>query len=153
MSKQFVIPPDVSLHLDQLEERIKTNDAESIFARLESGRAMNTLAVGKQLPRGVLAQLCAKYKKKKSELEDRRRFAQAHPGLTREQLSTLMETCPTWTAIKNSLVKKPRSRPRTTPLARALATIERADPAELSADDRQLVFRLAKALTTLTEAA
>ena len=107
--------PEQEVELGRLEDAIKAaikaGETGTVLARHASGAYMLTLKKGKQLPPGVLAAHCAKYGVKKSELSARMKLAAKYP--TPEEVSTVMETYPTWTAIKKyALPDKPRA-PRT----------------------------------------
>ena len=69
----------LSRRLRGLEARIAVSDATGIQARWEFGQALLAQRVGKQLPAGLLARVCADVGVSRSELQKRVRFAERYP--------------------------------------------------------------------------
>jgi len=143
----------------QFEDVIRRSDGEGLRARWESGRYMQTLKRGKQLPAGLLAELSEKLDVSRSELGARMKFAARFP--TEQELSVAVESCRTWSAIRRALTTTPRTRAADTRdsdvhdgqaqkhLKHATALVEEIDTAALDQRDLVLLAQLEAAIVRL----
>jgi hypothetical protein len=65
--------------MDRFEELIRNSEGISLRVRWECGHYLLTLKKGKQLPRGVLDRMIAKYDRSRQDLQARMRFAAKYP--------------------------------------------------------------------------
>jgi hypothetical protein len=112
-------PPKPEAELAKLELAIKAADTDGVLAKAKASQAFGqyllTLKKNRQLPAGVLDRHAKDYKVSRSTLAERRMFAEVYP--TSEaleakvaELSTRVESCRLWTALKKTLVKNPKPR-------------------------------------------
>lgn len=95
-----------------IEERITNADKDGIVMRWEFGRkllAERERNGGKQLPHGRLAEVCADVGISATEARTRMQFAAEVP--TRQEVTTLVATFPTWTEMRDQLGRRGRPEP------------------------------------------
>jgi hypothetical protein len=95
----------LSRRLRDLEARIAGSESTGIQARWEFGRALLARRVGKQLPAGLLAQVCADVGVSRSELAKRMRFAERYP--TEEQVRNAVAQFGSWHRIVAEALPEP----------------------------------------------
>jgi hypothetical protein len=95
--------------LRRIEKRIWDVDKAGIRARWESGHHILKRREGKQLPKGLLAHLCAALDISQTELSRRVQFALNCP--TENELTQTLGKFSTWNEIVTKLLS--RSRPKT----------------------------------------
>jgi hypothetical protein len=113
--------------LARIENVIRASDGDAIRARWQFGCEVLAQRIGKQLPKGLLAEICQQAKISHMELSRRVRFAEAYNEIQLEHLCST--SILTWTAIVKGLPKK-RTIHRTPPKPRAVptaATVKEAD--------------------------
>jgi hypothetical protein len=116
--------------LARIEKSVRASDGEAILARWDFGHAVLEQRQGKQLPKGLLAEICERTGLHHTEVSFRVRVAEHYE---RSQLETLVSSSsPTWTAIRDGLPKKrptPKAQPKPEPppAQRTKTTIAKAD--------------------------
>jgi len=98
-------PWDSLLH--NIEERVRGGDRAGIRARWESGHHILKRRQGKQLPKGLLFQLCRALGVSQQELSRRVVFAEAYPS--ESELTQALSKFATWNQIVTKGLR-PRSR-------------------------------------------
>src|SRR5215831_18056309 len=99
----------LSRRLRGLEARIAVSDATGIQARWEFGQALLAQRVGKQLPAGLLARVCADVGVSRSELQKRVRFAERYP--TDVEVRNAVAQFGSWHRIVADALLSPAPRP------------------------------------------
>jgi hypothetical protein len=102
----------IDKRIDAAEERVADDTRESLRDRWEFGRKMLAQRKGKQLPKGMLAELVeATGGKSQRELSYRMQFAEAYP--TEEKVCNALQTFTSWFQVTQSLPKpgKPHGKP------------------------------------------
>ncbi len=96
--------------LKKLSERIAGNEADSILARWEFGRLLLERRKGKQLPRGVLAEVVKTHGISQREVGYRMQFAEKFS--TEEEVGNALQTHKSWRRIvSKALPEEPRKKP------------------------------------------
>src|SRR5215469_11771100 len=98
----------LSRRLRELEARIAASESTGIQARWEFGRALLAQRVGKQLPAGLLAQVCADVGVSRSELQKRMRLAERYP--TEQQVRNAVAQFGSWHRIVADALHDPPPR-------------------------------------------
>lgn len=110
--------------LARIEEGVRASDGEAILARWDFGQEVLRQRVGKQLPKGLLADICKRTGVGRQEVANRVRVAEHHD---RVELSSELESSgTTWTALvkglpKKGTTRKRRSTPKTEPTKETIA--------------------------------
>lgn len=98
-------PADAALaQLVEIDTRVDGAEHDGIFARWEFGRALlkeREAHGGKQLPHGRLDEVCGATGKSRSEIQYRVQLADKYR--TEEEVSTVVGTLGSWTAIRDEL--------------------------------------------------
>jgi hypothetical protein len=114
--------------LARIEESVRASDGEAILARWDFGREVLGQRVGKQLPKGLLGDICERTGLHHTEISFRVRVAEHYD---RPQLETLVSTSQlTWTAVREGLPKKRKPgvrSPKPPSLGPTAATFTEAD--------------------------
>jgi hypothetical protein len=116
--------------LARIQEAIRASDGDAILARWEFGSEVIALREGKQLPRGVSAEICLRAGISNKELSNRTRVAETYDQA--ELRSQLRSSDLTWTDLVNGLPKT-RPAPKRPPKQRVeptQATFKEADRVE-----------------------
>ena len=133
-------PTTLLADLRRLDASINANEDNSIRDRWEYGRKILAFYLPegcgrKQLRKGELDTLARELGVHRSEVGARMKFAKVYQS--EEQLSTVIESCPSWSAIKQRALSDPsRIKPvsRST-CARLAALVKNIDADTLTADD------------------
>jgi hypothetical protein len=138
--------------LKRLEHEIATTERPSILARWHSGRKIAALYAPhrKQLPNGLLDAIAAELGVVRSEIGFRVKFAKKFP--TESEVSTVVESCRSWTAIRQwALTDTPRQKSNTSdPLHRAFKLVEAIDAETRDERDLRLIANFIDYLTRLS---
>lgn len=97
-----------------LEERIDGAESDGVMARWEFGRALLSERVGKQLPKGRLADLVEATGATRRELQFRAAFAERFG--TEDEVRTAVHTYRSWTAIREQALPAHAELPPPAPL-------------------------------------
>ena len=93
-----------------LENKILGAEADGVVVRWQFGKALLAERIGKQLPKGRLAEIAAAVNLKNTrELHHRMRLAELYP--TETQVRTAVHTYKSWTAIRQTLARNHQTRP------------------------------------------
>lgn len=98
--EEFIV---LEKEITSTEDTIVDSQRESIRKRWEFGKALLARRVGKQLPNGLLDTLVAEIGCSRSELQYRMQAAEQYP--TEDEVSTALDTRPSWTQFKKHLAK------------------------------------------------
>ena len=146
--------PTLVADLRRLDDAVNADENRSIRTRWEFGRRILAFyfppeVTRKQLPKGVLDALSRELRVHRSEVGARMKFAKTYQ--TEQQLSTVIESFKSWSAIKQqALTDTTRAigRPKT-PLQRASDLIENIEPDTLLDTDCALIDTLISTLQRL----
>jgi hypothetical protein len=141
----------VLAELDPHEKRIRAGETDSIEARWDFGQVLLKERVGKQLPRGMRADIAAKFNLEASEITRRMELAKKFP--TVEEVVDACTRCGgSWRRLtREELPKNPRKPKETTWAERAKAKLGRLMAEAGESDERHsaLVALLQEALRAL----
>lgn len=158
--KAFDIAPWIN-RLKEYEDAIRGHDDASkehensaVRWRWHSGRLLLSLRKGRRLPNNTLELLAATFSVSRSDLNARMKLAAKFS--TEEELSTVIESYRTWTAIKNqALTDRPRGKKKkekVTGLQTVVAILDECDAAEFGSGDYALFPRIEAGLARLKAA-
>lgn len=94
--------------LKRIEKRISDSDTAGIRARWESGRHILSRRIGKQLPKGLLKDICKGLGVSQKDVSLRVMFAEAFP--TEQELSNAVTKFVTWKEIITKALPSKRTR-------------------------------------------
>lgn len=110
------MPTDVIKELARIEQSVRASDGEAILARWDFGRMVIDQREGKQLPKGLLGDICAQVGISQMEVSRRARVAE-HYDRT-ELKHQCLSSGPTWVEVVNAIPAKratPKRAPQQTP--------------------------------------
>jgi hypothetical protein len=143
--------PTLVADLRRLDDAVNADENHSIRARWEFGRRILAFylppeSTRKQLPKGVLDALSRELRVHRSEVGARMKFAKTYQ--TEQQLSTVIESFRSWSAIKQQALTDTThtSTPKKTPYQRALALLDHVGPETLTPADLPDIVAVFKVL-------